>query len=80
MCPSVSIEGELLQLRTRYNDENYIISDRLGNEQAITANGKHYGVEVRGLVSCYEFRLHNDFAESFVTRGLSPLPVCVLDN
>jgi hypothetical protein len=44
------IEGELLQLRTRYNDENYIISDRLGNEQAITANGKHYGVEVRGLV------------------------------
>jgi hypothetical protein len=32
------------------------------------------------MVSCYEFRLHNDFAESFVTRGLSPLPVCVLDN
>jgi hypothetical protein len=31
-------------------------------------------------LSCYEFRLHNDFAESFVTRGLSPLPVCVLDN
>jgi hypothetical protein len=32
------------------------------------------------VISCYEFRLHNDFAESFVTRGLSPLPVCVLDN
>jgi hypothetical protein len=42
------IEGKLLQLRTRYNDENYIISDRLGNEQAITTNGKYYGVEVRG--------------------------------
>jgi hypothetical protein len=24
--------------------------------------------------------LHNNFAESFVTRGLSPLPVCVLDK
>jgi hypothetical protein len=24
--------------------------------------------------------LHNDFAESLLTRGLSPLPVCVLDN
>jgi len=24
--------------------------------------------------------LHNNFAESFVTSGLSPLPVCVLDK
>ena len=32
------------------------------------------------LISCHEFRLHNDFAESLVTRGLSPLPVCVLSN
>jgi hypothetical protein len=32
------------------------------------------------LISCHEFRLHNDFAESLVTRGLSPLPVCVLDD
>ena len=24
--------------------------------------------------------MHNDFAESLLTRGLSPLPVCVLDN
>jgi hypothetical protein len=24
--------------------------------------------------------LHNDFAESLVTRGLSPLPLCVLDG
>ncbi len=31
-------------------------------------------------LSCYELRLHNDFAESFLTRGLSPLPVYVLDN
>ena len=31
-------------------------------------------------LSCHEFRLHNDFADSLVTRGLSPLPVCVLDN
>ena len=31
-------------------------------------------------ISCYEFRLHNNFAENCVTRGLSPLPVCVLDK
>jgi hypothetical protein len=28
----------------------------------------------------HEFRLHNDFAKSFLTRGLSPLPLCVLDD
>ena len=32
------------------------------------------------LISCPEFRLHNDFTKSLVTRGLSPLPVCVLNN
>jgi hypothetical protein len=32
------------------------------------------------ILSCHEFRLHNDFAESFIIRGLSPLPVGVLDN
>jgi hypothetical protein len=32
------------------------------------------------LLSCHEFRLHNDFAESLLKRGLSPLPLCVLDN
>ena len=31
-------------------------------------------------ISCYEFKLHNDFAKSLVTRGLSPLPICVLDS
>ena len=38
------------------------------------------GDRTRKLVSCYEFRLHNNFAENCVTRGLSPLPVCVLDK
>jgi hypothetical protein len=31
-------------------------------------------------VNCHEFRLHNDFADNLVTRGLSPLPVSVQDN
>jgi hypothetical protein len=31
-------------------------------------------------IKCQEFRLHNDSVESLLTRGLSPLPVCVLDN
>jgi hypothetical protein len=44
------IEGKIIELRTRYYDEDYIISDRLGNDQSITLNGKHYGVEVRGRV------------------------------
>ena len=34
----------------------------------------------KSAVSCYEFKLHNDFAESLVKRGLSPLPICVLDS
>jgi hypothetical protein len=44
------IEGKMIELRTRYPDEDYIISDRLGSDQSITINGKHYGLEVRGLV------------------------------
>jgi hypothetical protein len=35
---------------------------------------------IKSSISCYEFRLYNDFAESLLTRGLSPLPVCILDN
>ena len=31
-------------------------------------------------ISCHKFRMHNGFLESLVTRGLSPLPVCILDN
>ena len=30
-------------------------------------------------LSCYELRLHNDFAESPLTSGLSPLPVFLDD-
>ena len=44
------IEGKMIELRTRYPDEDYIISERLGSDESITINGKHYGVEVRGLV------------------------------
>ncbi|HBL09940.1 MAG TPA: hypothetical protein DD379_00555, partial [Cyanobacteria bacterium UBA11162] len=44
------IEGKVIELRTRYRDENYILSDRTGSDESITINGKHYGVEVRGRV------------------------------
>ncbi|MEG4486386.1 papain fold toxin domain-containing protein [Microcoleus sp. D2_18a_B4] len=47
------IQGKILRLRTRYQEEDYIISERLerlGVEESITVNGKHYGVEVAGLV------------------------------
>jgi Papain fold toxin 2 len=44
------IEGKMIELRTRYRDEDYIISERLGSDESITINGKHYGVEVRGRV------------------------------
>jgi hypothetical protein len=35
---------------------------------------------VKIWLSCYEFKLRNDFVGSLVTRGLSPLPMCVLDS
>jgi hypothetical protein len=44
------IEGRIIELKTFYRDEDYIISDRLGGEESIATNGKHYGVNVRGLV------------------------------
>ena len=47
------IQGKILRLRTKYQDEDYIISERLESQEiteSITVNGKHYGVEVRGLV------------------------------
>jgi len=31
-------------------------------------------------ISCHAFKLHSDFSEISVTRGLSPLPLCVLDH
>jgi hypothetical protein len=44
------IEGRIIELKTFYRDEDYIISDRVGGEESISMNGKHYGVKVRGLV------------------------------
>ena len=40
----------MIELKTRYHDQDYLISDRVGNDRSITINGKHYGVEVRGRV------------------------------
>jgi Papain fold toxin 2 len=47
------IERTLLKLETRYDFEDYILSDRLearGITEPITENGIHYGVKVRGQV------------------------------
>jgi Papain fold toxin 2 len=47
------IKGKILRLRTRYKDDDFIISDRLerrGITESITLNGQHYGVEIEGRV------------------------------
>ena len=44
------IEGQIIELKTFYRDEDYIISDRVGGYESISMNGKHYGVKVRGLI------------------------------
>lgn len=44
------IQGRIIELKTFYRDEDYIISDRVGGEESISMNGKHYGVKVRGLI------------------------------
>jgi Papain fold toxin 2 len=47
------IERALLRLRTKYKDEDFIISDRmtnLGMLNSITRNGIHYGISIRGQV------------------------------
>ncbi|PAX60505.1 papain fold toxin domain-containing protein [Brunnivagina elsteri] len=47
------IQGKVILIRTKKRKEYYILSTRLecrGINESITLNGKHYGVEVRGLV------------------------------
>ncbi len=47
------IPGKLWRLSTRYDDEDFILSDRLEREgcfETITENGVHYGVEVFGKI------------------------------
>ena len=47
------IPGKLWRLSTRYDDEDFILRDRLeqqGCSETITENGVHYGVEVFGKI------------------------------
>lgn len=47
------IEGKLMRLKTKYRDEDYILSDRMeavGVFDAITGNGVHYGIRVQGKI------------------------------
>ncbi len=47
------IPGKLWRLSTQYDNEDFILSDRLeqqGCSETITENGVHYGVEVYGKI------------------------------
>ena len=47
------IAYNIIKLKTRYDDEDFIISERLerqGITESITVNGTHYGVEIQGRV------------------------------
>jgi Papain fold toxin 2 len=48
-----TIPGKIWRLSTQYDDEDFILSDRLeqqGCSESITENGVHYGVEVYGKI------------------------------
>lgn len=55
------VEGKVLRLRTRRRSEVFITSNRHGNDESITENGTHYGVEVRG-------RVFDNLSEEGLTR------------
>ena len=47
------VPGRLWRISTRYDHEDFILSDRLEQEgcfESITENGVHYGVEVYGKI------------------------------
>ncbi|MBN3925382.1 papain fold toxin domain-containing protein [Nostoc sp. NMS4] len=47
------LPGKLWRISTRYDHEDFILSDRLeqqGCSESITENGVHYGVEVYGKI------------------------------
>lgn len=47
------MKGTILRIKTKYDEEDYILSQRLesqGIRESITLNGQHYGIEVQGLV------------------------------
>ncbi len=47
------VPGKLWRISTRYDHEDFILSDRLeqqGYSESITENGVHYGVEVYGKI------------------------------
>jgi hypothetical protein len=47
------LPGRMLRLKTKYDFEDYILSDRLersGILETVTTNGTHYGIEVYGKI------------------------------
>lgn len=67
------IPGKLWRLSTRYDNEDFILSDRLeqqGCSETITENGVHYGVEVFGKIFdnlSREGLLPNDWENDFTS-------------
>ena len=47
---SNEIGSKIIKLRTKKKNDFFIISNRYSNNESITDNGIHYGVEVLGLV------------------------------
>jgi hypothetical protein len=48
-----NVPGKLWRLSTKYDDEDFILSDRLGQQgcfESITENVAHYGIEVFGKI------------------------------
>lgn len=44
------VQGKVILIRTKKRKDYYIVSTRCSTDESITLNGKHYGVEVRGLI------------------------------
>ena len=58
------IPGKLWRLSTQYDDEDFILSNRLeqqGCSETITENGVHYGIEIFGRIF-----------DNLSSQGLSP--------
>ncbi|NJL81138.1 MAG: hypothetical protein HC836_46005 [Richelia sp. RM2_1_2] len=69
---SNGIDSKIIKLRTKKRNDFFIISNRYSNNESITDNGIHYGVEVLGLVFDNLSRLglpRNEWINDFSCRS-----------
>lgn len=62
------VKGRIVRLRTKRRSEVFITSCRVGDNESITENGTHYGVEVMGKVFdnlSAEGLLHDEWIQDF---------------